>query len=235
MTKIYFDESGHSGDMVNSGNNYDFQGQPYFALAGVGLEENHTWDNIISEMRGRHRIPDGELKSKSLTSKPKFSAEVINALIETEAPLFIEIVDKRFFICMTMTSTQLLAHWMGYEESKRLYQIRNTFADFLYFHASEQALSAFVTFCLSPSDTSLKASFASLLTISSHTAFHPLILPIATAFADTVKTAQDEYEKLNKKKKKRGKIFSRIQTSTNITSKSGCCQIYRHLRIYTHA
>lgn len=45
MTTIYIDESGHSGDMVDSGAGYDFKRQPYFALAGVGLQDEEEWTN----------------------------------------------------------------------------------------------------------------------------------------------------------------------------------------------
>ena len=38
MTTIYVDESGHSGDMVNGSNGYDFNDQPSFPLAGLGLD-----------------------------------------------------------------------------------------------------------------------------------------------------------------------------------------------------
>ena len=124
MTTIYIDESGHSGDMINSGTGYDFKGQPYFALAGVGLEDDHDWEGRIGELRSRHRIPPGELKSKSLTSKPKFSAEVINALLDQEAPLFVELVDKRYFICTSITSFQLLAPCLGYLDSMELHFLK---------------------------------------------------------------------------------------------------------------
>lgn len=150
MTTIYIDESGHSGDMINTGERYDFKGQPYFALAGVGLDDHHDWEERILELRRRHRVPPGELKSKSLTSKPKFSAEVINTLLDLQAPLFIELVDKRYFICTSITSFQLLPPCLGYPESVKLHFLKNTVADFLHFHASERVLDTFVASCVAP-------------------------------------------------------------------------------------
>ncbi len=38
MITFYLDESGHSGDVVNHGERYDFKGQPFFVLAAVGIE-----------------------------------------------------------------------------------------------------------------------------------------------------------------------------------------------------
>lgn len=193
MTTIYIDESGHSGDMINSGNGYDFKGQPYFALAGIGLEEGEDWECRIIELRNRHRIPVGELKSKSLTAKPKFSAEVINALLDQKVPLFIELVDKRYFICTCITSFQLLAPCLGYPESLQLNFLKNTVADFLYFHAPEQVLDTFVASCLAPQDTTLRASLASLREMATQTSYSGSAVQIAQGVSHMVEVAEAEY------------------------------------------
>ncbi|WP_341524126.1 DUF3800 domain-containing protein [Pseudomonas sp. G.S.17] len=195
MTTIYIDESGHSGDMVKSGNAYDFQGQPYFALAGVGLEDGDDWECRINELRSRHRIPDGELKSKSLTAKPRFSAEVIHALLDRQAPLFVEVVDKRFFICTCITSFQLLPPCLGYPESLEFHFIRNTVADFLYFHASERVLDAFVASCLTPGDAALRESFATLQDMVANPGLTGSVMQIAQGIAHMVQEAEAEYRK----------------------------------------
>ena len=197
MTTIYIDESGHSGDMINSGNGYDFKGQPYFALAGVGLEDDHGWEGLVSELRSRHRIAPGELKSKSLVSKPKFSADVINALLDRQAPLFVELVDKRYFICMSITSFQLLAPCLGYPESVELHFLRNTVADFLHFHASERVLDRFVASCLTPDDAKLCASFASLREMAKQSNYEGAALQIAQGIAHMVEVAETEYRELS--------------------------------------
>ncbi|HEP9943544.1 TPA: DUF3800 domain-containing protein [Pseudomonas aeruginosa] len=193
MSTIYIDESGHSGDMINSGKGYDFKGQPYFALAGVGLEDGHDWEGCISELRSRHRIPPGELKSKSLTSKPKFSADVINALLDQRAPLFVELVDKRYFICTSITSFQLLAPCLGYPESVGLHFLKNTVADFLHFHASERVLDKFVASCLAPEDATLRASFASLREMATQPTYKGAAVQIAKGVAHMVEVAEAEY------------------------------------------
>lgn len=193
MTTVYIDESGHSGDMINSGNAYDFKGQPYFALAGIGLEDGHDWDDRINELRNRHRIPAGELKSKSLTAKPRFSAEVIHGLLDQRAPLFIEVVDKRFFICTSITSFQLLPACLGYTESVELHFIKNTVADFLYFHASERVLDTFVASCLAPGDATLRASFAVLRDMATDLGYTGSAVQIAEGIAHMVQEAEAEY------------------------------------------
>jgi len=162
MITYYLDESGHSGDTVNRGERYDFKGQPFFVLAAVGIENEAAMASCIAELRQRHKIAPGELKSKSLQAKPKFIADLFNDLYERRVPLFVELVDKRYFICTHIASFQLLPSWMGYQESQDLWFIRNTLADFLYIEASDQVLNTFVEACLTPSETTLLASFSQL-------------------------------------------------------------------------
>lgn len=196
MTTIYIDESGHSGDMINTGSSYDFKGQPFFALAGVGLGDGHDWEERVAKLRTRHRIPEGELKSKSLTSKPKFSADVLNALLDEQLPLFVEVVDKRFFICTNITSFRLLPACLGYQESPRLNFVRNTVADFLYFHAPQRVLDSFVASCLTPGEPSLLASFAGLRSMTEQP-YHGDAAQVAAGMAHMVETAETAYQELS--------------------------------------
>jgi len=193
MTTVYIDESGHSGDMINSGNAYDFKGQPFFALAGIALEDGHDWEDRINELRSRYRIPAGELKSKSLTVKSRFSAEVIHGLLDQRAPLFIEVVDKRFFICASITSFQLLPVCLGYTESVKFHFIKNMVADFLFFHASERVLDTFVAACLTPGDRTLRASFAVLREMATDQGYTGSVVQIAEGIAHMVQEAEAEY------------------------------------------
>ncbi|WP_367619656.1 DUF3800 domain-containing protein [Paraburkholderia sp. WS6] len=53
---FYVDESGHSGDLVKTGNTYDFLDQPYFSLACVGVEDEERLALLVSELKVRHRF-----------------------------------------------------------------------------------------------------------------------------------------------------------------------------------
>lgn len=195
MTAVYIDESGHSGDIINSGADYDFRGQPYFALAGIGLSDDHEWAARLSDLRKRHRIPDGELKAKSLTAKPKFSAEVLDALVNEQAPLFVEVVDKRYFIHTHITSFQLLPACLGYQETQALHAVRNGVADFLYQHASDRVLDAFIAFCRTPGESSLLESFAELRAIATRK-YEGNDAQVAAGVAHMVEVAEAEYREM---------------------------------------
>lgn len=167
MTRSYFlDESGHSGDLVSSGVAYDFLDQPFFVLVAVGVEDEALLARKIEALRVRHKVPVGELKSKSLQSRSAFVAEVFAEVINADFPLFIEVVDKRYFICMNIVTYQLLPPVMGFPEGPESHFIKNVAVDFLYDEFSEHVLNQFVRACVEPSDHSLMSAFGSQMLVS---------------------------------------------------------------------
>jgi hypothetical protein len=164
MTTYYIDESGHSGDLsVNTGDNYDFKGQPYFTLAAIGTENLKNIEDVVAALRSKHKIPEGELKSKSLQSKPKFVAELIDVLIENRHTILVEVVDKRYFVCIEIVNCILLPPILGYDESKQVWWMRNVLVDWLYDRIPEENLNQFIDACRAPSDHSLMSVFGGLL------------------------------------------------------------------------
>lgn len=164
MSTYYIDESGHSGDLsVNTGNNYDFEGQPYFTLAAVGIEDLKNIEDVVAALRVKYKIPEGELKSKSLQSKPKFLAELIDVLIENRHTILVEVVDKRYFVCIEIVNCILLPPILGYDESKQVWWMRNVLVDWLYDRIPEGNLNQFIDACRAPSDHSLMSVFGGLL------------------------------------------------------------------------
>ena len=163
---FYFDESGHSGDLVNSGDAYDFLDQPFFVLAALGIEDEASLVMKIEAMRLKHRIHEGELKSKSLQNQSVFVAELLSELLDAELPLFIEVVDKRYFTCMNLVNHQLLPPVMGFKDGPGLHFLKNVAVDFLYDHVTDHVLNRFVEACLFPSDHTLMSLFGSLMAFS---------------------------------------------------------------------
>lgn len=193
---FYLDESGHSGDIVNSGDGFDFKGQPYFVLAAVGVSDESAVVTRIEELRALHRISPGELKSKSLMAKPKFVLEVIDYLESIGAPLFVELVDKRYFICVHITSFQLLPSCMGFPEGAPMTFLRNTVADFLNAEAPDQVLDAFVQACLEPSEAHLLQSLSLLQDLGVRLLDIPGKKDIARGVVMMVEDARNEYLEL---------------------------------------
>ena len=164
---FYIDESGHSGDAVRSGTAYDFIDQPIFALAAIGVENEPEFVRSIESLRTKHRVPAGELKSR--TVRADFTADLIDYICDRRIPLFVEVVDKRYFICIKLIDCQLLPSAIGYESGGELHFLKNHLADFLYKAVSDHVLDQFVAACLDPSDHTLMSAFGSQLLFTAGT------------------------------------------------------------------
>ncbi|ROM72236.1 hypothetical protein BK653_02775 [Pseudomonas brassicacearum] len=189
---FYLDESGHSGDVVNSGEGFDFKGQPFFSLAAIGLRDEGAVATRISELREQHRIPAGELKSKSLNSKPIFVAQVIDYLQSIATPIFVEVVDKRYFICVHITGFHLLAPCMGFAEGPPLAFLRNALADFLNEVVTDEILETFVEACLNPSEALVMRSFDLLEDLGKNLLGNPSSRDMAQGLCMTITGARSE-------------------------------------------
>lgn len=160
-TTFYLDESGHSGDAMKSGDAYDFKDQPYFVLAAVGVEDEEGLTKKILALRERHRIPTGEMKAKSLLNKPEFVCDLLEWVCGSDMPVFVELVDKKYFLCMNIVSTQVIPPSSGLEESIALNMFRNHLADFLYAQAPDELFDRFVRSCQEPGRESLRQALRS--------------------------------------------------------------------------
>ncbi|MDC6179721.1 hypothetical protein C2I33_04185 [Ralstonia solanacearum] len=161
--KFYIDESGNTGAATSTGKAYDFDGQPTFALAALGVRDEAAIAEIVKEVRAAHRIPAGELKSKSLTSKSEFVRDLVDAICEQAPPCFIEVVEKKFFVVTNIVGSHVLPPIPGLLGNPQAHFVQNAFADFLYDCMPAEVFDAFIAACQASSDSSLRASFSALL------------------------------------------------------------------------
>jgi hypothetical protein len=162
VSDFYFDESGHSGDLTKTGASFDFLDQPFFVLAAVGLAEASSIANELATLRIAHNVPSGELKSKSLQGKPEFVAAVFEVILKHELPLFIEVVDKKYFVGVNIVAWLLMPPVMGLPEGPSKHYIQNTLAQLLYEEAPNHVLDSFIEACLAPSEHTLANAFSGL-------------------------------------------------------------------------
>jgi hypothetical protein len=195
---FYIDESGHSGDVVNSGSAYDFVGQPYFVLAALGIEDEASLVQQIDALRVAHRVPEGELKSKSLQSRPAFVYDLLSFVCDQKLPFFVEVVDKRYFVCIHLVNSQLLPSVMGFKDGSEMHFIKNQLVDFLYDEISDHVLDRFVAACLVPSDHSLMSAFGSQLLFSAGKSTTSGVQEIRDCMHHMVIEAMKEYGEMRK-------------------------------------
>lgn len=161
--KFFIDESGNTGGATSTGKAYNFDGQPTFALAAIGLQDEDAIAAVVGEVRAAHHIPAGELKSKSLTAQPEFVRDLVDTICDRAPRCFIEVVDKKFFVVTNMVNSHVLPPSAGILGSPRAHLVQNAFADFLYHCAPAEVFDAFIAACQAPSEATVRSSFGALL------------------------------------------------------------------------
>ncbi|MEF9420874.1 DUF3800 domain-containing protein [Xanthomonas citri] len=181
--RFYLDESGHTGDAVHSGQDFDFSGQLYFVLAAVGVRDQAQLAKCISELRERHHLGTQELKSSELIRHDLFIFELVEWLCEVDAPILVEIVDKRFYLCAFLVISTLMRNDYNHYDPLLRHFLSNRVADALYEHASDNVLLAFIEACKSPSDHALMSVLGGL--------YRTLIVEPVSALSDEENLLKD--------------------------------------------
>lgn len=155
MDRYFIDESGHGGDLVSS-TSLDFSGQPIFALACAGVHDEGALSDELDRLRSSHRCGTGELKSRALGAKlPAMALDLTRWLVENDAALFVEIVEKRYFVAIHIVN-HLLCGPYGLEEVDQA--TRSELAEFISDSEFDVLLLAYFDACRSQSLDVLKGT-----------------------------------------------------------------------------
>lgn len=108
---FYLDESGNSGDVIfREDNNRGISNDPFFALAGVGIPQDENIDGFLNDLKKKHKVQAKDLKVRHVFNKPKFIQELLEKIVESKYPLFIELMDKRYFVAANIASFYFIRH-----------------------------------------------------------------------------------------------------------------------------
>ncbi len=196
---FYMDESGHSGDLAGVGSDLDFRDQPFFVLAGVGIPEASTVLAELEQLKVEHRLPVGELKSKALGSQSKFVADVFDLVAKHELPVFLEVVDKRYYIGTHIVEFLLLSPVLKFGEGPERHYYRNLFAELLYAEAPDAVFTRMVEACMTPSDETLMSLFGSIFRMGFEEAKAPKNASALVSLDIAARNAVAEYGFLREK------------------------------------
>ena len=146
MKHYFLDESGHGGDLAST-NLLDFSGQPVFALGCVGIDDEAALAAELERLRAKHQCGAGELKSSSLGAKlPAFACDLMEWLVVHDAAIFVEIVEKRFFIAIHVVNNLLCGRYSLDDVDQ---ESRSLFAEFLSRSEFEPILLGYTGACRS--------------------------------------------------------------------------------------
>jgi hypothetical protein len=157
INDFYIDESGSSGDLANDKENLSFGEQPIFSLCAVGIKDEQRLIKKIDELKSKHKIQLKELKSHKLFKRNKytFAADLINFLLDNNEPIFLEVVDKKYFICNNIVNCIIFPPYFMPKESNETIFLRKHTSNLLYMLDSKVLYDAFLCCCSSPSEESL--------------------------------------------------------------------------------
>jgi hypothetical protein len=159
LQTYYLDESGTTGDLARNAEQ-GFGGQRVFALACLGVEDSKALGAELTRLMRHHRVQHKELKSLSVIRKPRLVADLIRHLREHQYPVFLEVVDKRFFVI-----AMLVNHLLRVPMEAGYFPVRVALAEYLTDVLPEQWVFAYCRLCSEQSESLLCELLATLIAL----------------------------------------------------------------------
>lgn len=160
MMNFYMDESGNTGDIAATSSKLEFGGQPVFSLAAIGIPNEESLGQALITLRRKHNVQATEIKlSKIIKRKPEFALEAIELLTKSDFPFFVEVVDKRYQLAVSITNGFVWPPYFNTAESQKTVWLKNIFADYIYYKVPDHVLYEFVRCLHEPSNEKIGAYF----------------------------------------------------------------------------
>jgi len=157
---FYIDESGNTGDLARTSAALDFGGQAVFCLAAIGSDDEGVLTKEIDALRLKHRVQATELKlSKILRRKPQFAIDVVKLLINNKRPFFVEIVDKKYQLAITINNHFFWPPYFDNPDTRDDVELKKATADYIYDQIPDDVIYAFVQCMNDPSNEKIDAYF----------------------------------------------------------------------------
>ncbi len=167
--KIYIDESGNSGDLIQRKIDLTFSNQNIFTLSAVKIPEDvysKMENEFIPELKKKYKIQGSEIKSSDLfDKKPKVILEIVNFIKDNNIDYFIEITDKKYYICNSIVIHQVIPPYFipREKESGGEYPVlREIYMDTLIRNIGKPEYQCFFNACKNINEESLLNSFNAL-------------------------------------------------------------------------
>ncbi len=145
---IYLDESGHTGTQKYEDDKWNINGQPYFVLAALIINEQKIQDlsDGIDKIMKKNKI-QRELKSthKSVRKNIKSIADDLKKILDTtKSSIVCEVVNKRYCIAMQIVNYCVLPYYDSDISDTDAIVVRQVFANYIYENIDDIILGKFV-------------------------------------------------------------------------------------------
>lgn len=153
---VCVDESGNTGDAVAASHSAPFGGQPSFALAAVGeARDSGQIAKLIDQLRARHGIRAAELKGRTMKRYPTLVTELVGSLYAPGLPIFIEVMDKEYYLATSLVSFFLgKAPWFDVSSASGK-TVANAVADLVVEDVGTSGVASYADFARTPSADAL--------------------------------------------------------------------------------
>ncbi len=188
--RFFLDESGNAGDLARTGADLDFGGQPVFSLAAIGISDETDFNKEIEFLRSKHNIQASELKlSKILKRKPDFAFGVVDIISKNNIPFFIEIVDKKYQLAISIVNGFVCPPYFSPSDSEKSLWIKKIYADYIYYKFPDQILFQFVQCMNEPSNEKIGEYFDLIKEVASKDGHD-----VAQGMASEIEESKDDFK-----------------------------------------
>lgn len=143
----FIDESGNTGDLTTVEiETYGFE-QRMFALAAVGCNLDDAFMERFKVLRTAHRIQSPEVKSRQAYERPQFVSGLLDLLEERGCPIFIEAVDKHYFVIANIMDRIVVPYVGACDVQPRTLWMKGVMADHMATYGPPELAQAFIACC----------------------------------------------------------------------------------------
>ena len=145
----YIDESGNTGDLTTASIASYVREQRMFTLAAVGCDLDAPFNESFEALKTAHRIQSPEVKSKQGYDRPQFVSGLLDLLEERGCPIFIEAVDKHYFVIANIIDRIVVPYVGVCDVQPRTLWVKGVMADHMAVYGPPELAQAFIACCQS--------------------------------------------------------------------------------------
>lgn len=155
-SEYYIDESGNTGDLSTVKADAYFTEQRMFALAAFGGSLDETLTKQFGDVKSAHRMQGREVKSRQAYERPGFILDLLDLLETRCCPIFIEIVDKHYFVVMNIIERMVVPYVGECDTRPDTLWMKGMMADHMALYAPPELTHAFAACCQSRDHTEIR-------------------------------------------------------------------------------
>jgi hypothetical protein len=163
ITEFYIDESGNTGDLSSVEIGSYFTEQRMFALAAFGIAPDPDFESAILALKARHRVQAPEIKSKEVYNKPRFIIDLMDLLEAQECPIFIELVDKHFFIITNIIERMVIPYVGECDVQPDSLRAKSIMANYMALYAPRELSHSFTECCQTRDHAKIRALYQRII------------------------------------------------------------------------